>query len=412
MMKKAVYILLSLSILLLLAFGTAMVSNEKTVFTLETKTKTFVAGNSIEFTFYSKSEIEKPQLFIIHSYGKTLLESTFEKGNYSFKIPENYVQKTGIVSWFLINGNEKVLNGTFEIIPNDKTETIIENYLGSRTIQAGGKEFSMMVTVPTDGFDNPKAENTPVLLKHQFLENIAITNLKTKDFIAWHNIYSPLKSGKLLVSTQCDTIVTKEIETEIYPNIPNDFTIYFTRNHKFADGNQITNFTTSIIKDEFGNTVSDGTMVSFSIKTKNNLILKTFGTTINGIATAKILHPDHSEIYTVKGYVTGIAESNSLIIVYKPIISTFNYGFSDQNRTLTVGPIKSFMNQLVPDGIKVVVKVYHNDKFITTLQEDSSKGLAKFTLPKDFYAAKTYRFEISTLGITQKTKTLNYVANQ
>jgi hypothetical protein len=411
-MKKTIYILFSLSILLLLAFGTAVVSNEKTAFALETKTKTFVAGKNIEIKFSSASKREKPGLFIIHSYGKTLVESTFEKGNYSFKIPENYVQKTGVVSWFLINGNEKVAAGTFEIIPNDKTETILENYLGPRSILAGEKEFSMMVAVPTDGFDNPKAENTPVIIKHQFLQNITTTNVKTKDFIAWFDIYSPTKSGKLLVSTECEATTTKEIETEIYPNIATNFTIYFTRNHDFADGNQITNFTSSIIKDEFGNTVSDGTMVSYIIKTKNNLVLKTFGTTINGIATAKMLHPDHPDVYTVKGYVTGIAESNSLAIDYKPIISTFKYRFSEQNRILTVGPIKSFMDQLVPDGIKVVVKVYHNNNLLTTLQEDTSKGVAKFNFSADFYKEKNYRFDITTLGITQKTKTLNYVSNK
>jgi hypothetical protein len=411
-MKKTIYILFSLSILLLLAFGTAVVSNEKTAFALETKTKTFVAGKNIEIKFSSASKREKPGLFIIHSYGKTLVESTFEKGNYSFKIPENYVQKTGVVSWFLINGNEKVAAGTFEIIPNDKTETIIENYLGPRSILAGEKEFSMMVAVPTDGFDNPKAENTPVIIKHQFLQNITTTNVKTKDFIAWFDIYSPTKSGKLLVSTECEATTTREIETEIYPNIAINFTIYFTRNHDFADGNQITNFTTSIIKDEFGNTVSDGTMVSYIIKTKNNLVLKTFGTTINGIATAKMLHPDHPDLYTVKGFITGIAESNSLVIDYKPIISTFKYRFSEQNRILTVGPIKSFMDQLVPDGIKVVVKVYHNNNLLTTLQEDTSKGVAKFNFSADFYKEKNYRFDITTLGITQKTKTLNYVSNK
>jgi hypothetical protein len=411
-MKKAIYILFSLSVVLLLAFGTAMVSNQKTVYTVVTKNKIFVAGKAVEMEFSSTAKIENPQLFIIHSYGKTLLEGTIKKGKYVFKIPENYAKKTGTVSWFLIHGNEKVMNGTFEIIPNDKTETIIENYLGPRSILAGGKEFSMMVTVPTDGFDNPKVENTPVTIKHQFLQNITVNDLKTKDFIAWHAIYSPIKSGKLLVSTQCETTVTKEIETEVYPNIGTNFTINFARNHEFADGNQITNFTSSSIKDEFGNTVSDGTLVSFIIKTKDNLVLKTFGTTINGVATAKILHPDHPNVYTVKGYITGIAESNSLVIEYKPIISTFSYGFSNQNRTLTVGPIKSFMNQLVPDGIKVVVRVYHYDKLMATFQEDSSKGMARFIFPIDYYAAKTYRFEISTLGVTQKTNTLNYVSDK
>jgi hypothetical protein len=407
-MKKAIYIVFVLSALLLLAFGTALVSDKKASFALVSKTKSFVAGNTIELEFSSTSASEKPVLFIVHSYGKTLLDVTAEKANYIFKIPENYCNKTGCVSWFLIHKNETTLSGTFEITSNNKTKTVIENYLGPRTILAGGKEFTMMVTVPTDSFDNPKKDGTNVILKHQFLQNVTNLNLKTKDFIAWYDIFSPTKSGKLIVSTECDTIVTKEIETEIYPNLATNFTINDVRNHEFADGNQITHFTTSIIKDQFGNTVSDGTLVSFIIKTKNNLVLKTFGTTLNGIASAQILHPDHSENYTVKGFVTGIAESNSLTLKYKPIITTFKYSFSNKNRTLTVGPIKSFMNQLVPDGIKVIVKVFHQNKLINRLQEDLSKGSATFELSEDFYKEKKYQFEITTLGIMQKTITLNY----
>lgn len=407
-MKKTRNILLLLSALLLLAFGTTMVSDKEQSFKLVSKSKTFTAGNTIALAFTSKSEKEKPQLFIIHSYGKTLLDATFEKGNYVFKIPENYCKKTGTISWFLVNKDKMTSSGRFEIVPNDKTKTVIENYLGPRTILAGGKEFTMMVTVPTDSYDNPKIDNTSVGLKYQFLQNVTSLDLKTKDYIAWYNIYSPTKSGKMLVSTECNTIVTKEIETEVYPNIATNFTINYTRNHEFADGNQVTHFTTSIIKDQFDNIISDGTMVSFIIKTKNNMVLKTFGTTINGISSAQILHPDHQDIYSVKGYVTGIAESNSIVINYKPIISTFNYSFSNKNRTIIIGPIKSFMNQLVPDGIKVVVKVFNQNKEVASLLEETSKGMATFEIPEDFYKANSYRFEITTLGITQKTTTLNY----
>ncbi|WP_445453765.1 hypothetical protein [Flavobacterium sp. 25HG05S-40] len=408
-MIKTRNILFLLSALLLLAFGTTMVSDKEQSFKLVSKSNTYIAGNTIELGFYSKSEKEKPQLYLIHSYGKTLLDATFEKGNYVFKMPENYCQKTGTISWFLVNNNNNTTNsGTFEIIPNDKTKTVIENYLGPRTILAGGKEFTMMVTVPTDSFDNPKTDNTSVGLKYQFLQNVTSLDLKTKDFIAWYEIYSPSKSGKMLVSTESNTIMSKEIETEVYPNIATNFTINYTRNHEYADGNQVTHFSTSIIKDQFGNTVSDGTMVSYIIKTKTNMVLKTFGTTINGIASAQILHPDHQDIYLVKGYVTGIAESNSIVINYKPIISSFNYSFSNKNRTLIIGPIKSFMNQLVPDGIKVVVKVFNQNKQVTSLQAETSKGMATFELAEDFYKANSYHFEITTLGITQKTTTLNY----
>lgn len=410
-MKKTTYIVFSITVLLILAFGTVMNSTKKNSFHLVTKTKDFVAGSKMKIEFTSDSKSVKPQLFIVHSYGKTLIEGIIDNGKLTYTLPDLYSKKTGDVSWFLLENEETVLEGAFEILPNDRTQTQIENYLGPRSILAGGAEFTMMVCVPTDAFDNPVVENTPALIKSQFLNNIVTTPEKTKDFIAWKNIYSSKPSGKILVSTESKNTATKEIETEVYPNIATNFTINFKRNHDFADGNQITTLSTSIIKDQFDNIVSDGTMVSFVITTKNNTILKTFGTTINGIATGQILHPDHQDVYTVKGYVTGIAESNTIALAYKPIISTFNYAFSDRNRTLIVGPLKSFMNQLVSDGIKVVVKVFHNNKLVTTLQEDTSKGLAKFYLSADFYKEKNYRFEITTLGITQNSETKNYDAN-
>ena len=54
-MKKAIYLLFLLSALLLLAFGTTLVSDKKVSFELVSKTKTFTAGNSIELEFHSKT---------------------------------------------------------------------------------------------------------------------------------------------------------------------------------------------------------------------------------------------------------------------------------------------------------------------------------------------------------------------
>lgn len=410
-MKRTTYILFSISILLILAFETVLKNTKKDSFQLITKTKTFIAGNSVKIEFISDSKSAKHQLFIVHSYGKTLIEGENNNRNLSFILPKFYSQKTGAVSWFLFDEDKNVLEGTFEIIPNEKTQTQIENYLGPRSILAGGAEFTMMVCVPTDAFDNPVPENTTALIKHQFLENVVTTIEKTKDFIAWKNIFSSNSSGKILTSTESKNTTSKEIETEVYPNIATNFNINFKRNHNFADGNQITSLSTSVIKDQFNNIVSDGTLITFIITTKNNSILKTFGTTINGIAIGQILHPEQEDVYLAKGFVTGIAESNTISIDYKPIISTFNYSFSDKNRTLTVGPVISFMNQLVPDGIKVLVKVFHNNKLVSTLQEDTSKGVAEFHLLSNVYKEKNYRFEITTLGIVQNSKTINYGTN-
>ncbi len=406
-MNKTRCIALILVAVLICAFGTTAGTTKKSRFTLAPMATTFATGSTIRMVFSSESPHAEPQLFVIHSYGRTLLDAKHEGRNCIFTLPESYSRKSGAVSWYLLNGNQTVDSGVFQIISNVHTKTVIENYLGPRRILAGGKEFTMMVTVPTDAFDNPKEDHTPVRLHYQFLQEIRNRTLETKDFVAWYDIYSPTQSGKLLVATECTATVSKEIETEVYPNIGTDFTIAYARNHEFADGNQITRFSTSLIRDTFGNTVSDGTLVTFIIKTRRDMVLKTFGTTINGIATAQILHPDHPDRYRVKGYITGIAESNTLDIGYKPVAPSFHYSFSNHNRTITVGPIKSYMNQLVPDGIKVTLQVCdEKNREIASLQEETSRGIASFILG-DALCDDRYHLNITTLGMTQITPNLH-----
>ena len=153
-------------------------------------------------------------------------------------------------------------------------------------------------------------------------------------------------------------------------------------------------------------------MVTFIIKNKENAILKTFGTTIEGIATGQILHPEKENKYSVKAFVNGISKSNSIEIAYKSINPTIAFSFSKDNRTITVGPIKSFMNQIVPDGIKVNLNIYHKDKLVETITENSNKGKAEFYLSPEFYKEKNYRFEIETLGKIIKTNEINVINQQ
>lgn len=408
-MRKRFYIAIGISVLALLAFGIQNSNTKKSLWHLENKNTQYVAGKPIQLHFSSNTTTdEKAQLFIIHSYGKTIVEGQMTNGKIKFDIPKIYTQKTGVISWFFIHPNTTPTHGKIEIIPNNQTKTLIENYLGPRSILAGGTDFTMMVTVPTDSYDNPKTEGTTVTVFDQFLSDIRSENLKTKDFIVWKNIYSNRKSGQLIASSSCDKTTTKEIETEVYPNIATDFTIQYTRNHDFADGNQISTISTSVIRDAYGNIVSDGTTVVFNILTKKQAFLKTVGTTINGIASGQILHPDHPDTYTITGYVTGIAKSNTIAVTYKPILESFRYAFSNHNRKIIVGPLTSFMGQLVPDGIKVSLRIFHNNQWVETLTEFSSRGMATFKLPRDFYKENNYHFEITALGITQKIKTKVY----
>lgn len=411
MMQRIYPYIIACACFFLFVFAASKTSNSGTIGPLLTTQKTFIAGKSIQLQFASSTLLANADLFLIHSYGKTLLQGKNLKGKLTFIVPPIYSAKTGLVSWYLIQNKKNVQSGNFEILPNDNTPTQLENYLGPNTILTGPEYYTMMVAIPTDSYDNPKKNNTAVYIKDQFLDNISVTAEKTASFIAWKNIYSRTKSGKMLVSTECEKTTSKEFETELNPGIPTNFKIEYSRNHQFADGNQITKLQTSAITDRFGNLVGDGTLVVFQVVTKNNMFLKTFASTINGIAIAQLLHPDHAETYSVKAYIAGMAESNTLAINYKPLLNDFSYEFSEKNRKITVGPIQSFMKQIVPDGIKVELKIFHQGKLLETKIVETNKGYAHFNLLAAFYKKTTYQFEITTLGITKKTETKHYETN-
>ena len=407
-MRKSNYISFFIVITLLIsAFSVKTESSTTELFKLETIERTFIAGTEVALTFSSEND-KSPLLFINNSYGSTIISPKKIDTNLVFKLPAVFSKKAGILNWSLIYEGKTQLKNSIEILPNIATKTLIESYLGPRSIQAGNKDYSMLVIIPTDIYDNPLPENSSVKINEQFLDNITSTEEKTKNLIAWNTIMAKDKAGSILVSSSCNSTNSNELTTIIYPSNPTNFIISFNRNHDFADGNQITELTTSKIVDEFGNTISDGTIVEFNIVNTENTILKTRATTINGFAKAKILHPDSKDIWNVKGFVNGLAESNTITINYEPITTNFNVHFSENNRKITVGPIESFMNQLIPDGALVKLKIFNNNNLVETKTGTSYKGFVTFEIAAEFYRENSYSFIVEVLGNSKEIETKNY----
>ena len=82
--------------------------------------------------------------------------------------------------------------------------------------------------------------------------------------------------------------------------------------------------------------------------------------------------------------------------------------FSKNNRAITVGPLQTFMNQLIPDGALVKLHIYEAEKLVETKTETSNKGYAIFKLSSEFYTEDNYKFIIETLGISKKFENINY----
>lgn len=375
-------------------------TNAQDKITFVTKKTQFVAGNSIELKFKTTSKKEY-KLYCTNSYGTTLLSSENKNNRLVFKIPSAITNKIGVVNWQIIGTR---ISSEFTITSKEKP-TSLETYLGPPSIEAGGKDFTMLVVIPTDSLDNPLKENTPVTLKEQFLSSEKTSPFFTKNLIAYQRIFSPKKSGRMLLSTSSFNFNSKEYDVNVMPAIGTNFQLFAKRNHEYADGNQITTFYTSIIKDKNNNVVSDGTLVTLFITNKKNNILKTSGTTINGVAFAKIIHPEWEENWQVKAYINGIAESNILKISYKKVFDNFKVTFSKKNRNIIVGPLKSFMNQMIPDGLKVKLTISKNGKLVDELIKKSKDGAVSFYLNANIYKNDVYKLTVTTGGISKTFET-------
>ncbi|MFD2587651.1 hypothetical protein ACFSQJ_11960 [Croceitalea marina] len=344
-------------------------------------------------------------LSITNSLGSTLIKPKIKEGFLNFEFPKTFTTKSGLCTWNLIYNQKIYKKGTLTIIPNFRDGVKIASFLGPRSISAGGTDFSMFVVSPTDIYDNPVLDSTIISNTYQFGSSIEESAVKVKNGISWQNIFSPTKTGRILITASYLEHKSKEMTTIVYPALPEEFKIYYTRNHPYADGNQVISFSTDIIRDEFQNIISDGTLVTFSIINSKGMRLETMGTTINGKATGQLLHPDKAEKWMVTAYILGAAKSESINLEFKPAVKDFNITFSEDGRKIALENIQSFMGQYIPDGLIITLRLLDKNGIVITTKKTSTRlGEAKFELPLDFHPNGTYDLSIETAGIFKKQK--------
>jgi hypothetical protein len=399
-MKLKQFLFLIFFQLITVSFSAQETTIDQSISLVSTKNK-FVAGDKVILEFTSKKE-SSLQLYCSNSYGSSLVESKISDNKINFEIPSFLSKKKGIISWRIIKSSEAIF-GNITILSKIQPKTI-ETYLGPPSIDAGGTDFTMLVLIPTDSLDNPIRNNSKVFVKNQFLKSENKETIFTDKLIGYKTFFSPFKSGRMIISSESFGLNSKEFDVNIMPAIATNFKLFIQRNHEYADGNQITTFFTSVIKDKNNNIVSDGSYIEFYITNKKGDILKTSGTTINGIAKAKIIHPDFEENWKIKAFFVGISESDVLEIKYKKVIEDYNVSFLKNNRDIIVGPLKSFMNQIIPDGLSVKMTIYKDNILIDELFKESKSGFSNFYLDPNIYENNLYKIIIETAGIKKEFK--------
>ena len=373
--------------------------NFEPLYRLLTAEEAYPVNDNFKLQFLTNSN-DTPLVYVSNSYGSSLITPQRHQDTLNYIFPKHLSSKSGVCSWQLLDQTIK-LSGDFYLKALSKTSEI-ETYMGPPSIEAGGKDFTMLVVIPTDSLDNPIKNKTPVIAKHQFLNIETEATVYTKHFIAYKNLYSYEKKGRILISSKVDAVNSKEFTLNVTSSLPKNFSMYAQRAHGYADGNQITTLSTSVIKDAYNNTVTDGTFVSFIIRTNTNQLLQTNGLTLNGIATAKMIHPDRAAHWTVNAYISGMAESNTLNLKYAQVITDFTVTFSKSNRLIHIGPLKSFMDQLIPDGLHVKLGIYQDNQLLKSFVKTSYNGSVDFFLKPEIFDKGHYHIQITTAGIEKK----------
>lgn len=370
---------------------------------LVTQKTNYKAGDSIRLVFNTDKQTKTLKLHVKNAFGTLLLPYQKQNDQIVFTLPTNFTRKAGLCFWKLIQENETLLKGNIDIIPMTEKGTNMETYFGPRSITAGDNDYSMLVIAPTDVYDNTVSNGTEVTIKTQFLDKISDVKVATKNLMAWYNVRSPQKSGRMLVTALCNGTTSKELTTIVFPANSTDFKIDAIMDHDFADGNQIIKFKSDKIKDEFGNVVSDGTLVTFMIKNQKDAYLYTVGTTIDGVVEARTLHPSAAAEWNVQAYITGASKSNAINVSFKTAIADYEIYFSKGNRNIDIGPLKSFMKQLVPDGILVQLDIYSSTgEFIETKKTTTKKGVSNIFLSPEYLPNGTYKLIIEAAGIKKE----------
>lgn len=362
----------------------------------------YVAGDNIQLKFQSKA-IADVKMLITNAFGSSAILPEKDASALVFTIPKNYSRKSGPCNWLLFANKTVIQKGSLQITPKTSSKPTLETYFGPRSITAGDQDYSMLIAVTTDPFDNVYPEDTEVLFKSQFLSSISDFVIPSKDLISWKNIYATKKSGRILVNTSFNDITSKELTTIVFPTLAESFLIEAERNHTFADGNQIMKFRSNVIRDKYDNIISDGTMVNFIVENSKGAILRTMAPAINGISKATMLHPSEKEEWKITAFVTGAAKSTSINLKFETAISDFEVIFSEDNRIMTIGPLESFMDQLVPDGILIQLDIYSDTgTYLETKKVSSIKGFGNIELPVEYHPNGNYQLLLKAAGIVKE----------
>lgn len=294
--------------------------------------------------------------WLIHSYGMDVLFPVEERGKLAVKIPRLHTEKKGII---LVEGylsDSKAWECRVQSLPKVKDSPLtIEAYCGPKHLVVGNDDFAMISATALDQYDNPL--NGGTMLDVNFLVEgyKRVSKIVSDGLVAFTSVFSPSHRGYGALSVNYGATGSKEFRLDFYSNDPLDYKLFLTREHEYADGNQLVQIQTSKLLDRFGNSLENGTLIYFNITDSKGKTSIATGETIDGNAAISLPAPLYETSWTITSSIPGYARSTPLMVQFSPSVADFD--LSHQGRLLKIGPILGHMGQYLKDGTLVNIQL-------------------------------------------------------
>ena len=291
------------------------------------------------------------------SYGMRVYAGVFASGRATITLRGEHTRQTGMITLIARAGAARG-EGQVEIRPNPPADPVLP-IVGPRSVAADGEHETMALAVPFDDYGNPVAEGTPLTLRilHPG-DQLEQQTLTVTHLLAWGWVSSSTRAGRAVVSAAVGDAHGPDTTYDEVPTWPAPFGLSASPPNLPADGRQLLTLRTDLIRDRFGNAMTDGTLVTFVVELAGSEPRFIPAYTVDGAAEAQLQAPIAPGTVTVRATLYGV-ESRPLTIRFAagPAVGTIavkaQVNARDGFVTLSAGPLLGALNQFVPDGTPV-----------------------------------------------------------
>jgi hypothetical protein len=203
-------------------------------------------------------------LTMLGSYGPRMYRGTFARGTARFLIPGGDTQQSGRATLVVAAGAARG-EAALTLAPDAPVDPITP-LVGGRSITADTKHWVISVVVPFDRFGNPVAEGTPVSMRALHPgDQLELKQTQIRNMLAWSRMYSRTRAGRTTVSVTAAGKYGPDATFSEVPGWPAPFTLSASPANLPADGRQFVTLRTDVVRDDYGNAMLDGTLVTFVV---------------------------------------------------------------------------------------------------------------------------------------------------